>query len=250
MPPLFAFGGSPVSIVNLSNCVNNADGASMTTAISSLVPGFCKDWNIPAKQLVYVPSGKTNTLNPASLKVFIMDLPDISGADAYKALVNNTAFCVVYAQTILNVAGAPVLYENTRTLPTVSQFVSNELFNLLADNSANVWWINSLNGNMIAGEVCDPVAANIVPVRNSDGVIVAVADWILPAWTVNTNLVGPFNHLDTLTAAFALDTKSYVLKYTNGTVAYTYGNAASTFIKSYSSKRGRFIARGLSVKTA
>jgi len=236
-----------VSIVNLSKSVNDTDGANIVNAIGSLLPTFCKNWNIAPKQAVYIPTGKSNLLNPSSLKVFIMDDTDISGAGGYHPLVNNTAYGVVYAKTILSSPGAVVLYENTRLLPTVSQIVSHEVFELLCDTNVNSWWVNSSNGSMIAAEVCDPVGGNIVPVRINNGIIVAISDWVLPAWMTNSNTTGPYNHLDTLTAPFALGPSSYMLKYTNATVSVTYGANISTFLKTYSTTNGRYAARVKSV---
>jgi hypothetical protein len=239
-----------VSVVNLSKCVNDVDGMNIVVALNTLIPTFCKDWSITQKQIVYIPTGKSGMLNPTSLKVFVMDDTDISGAGGFHPLINNTPYTVVYAKTILNVPGAAVLYESTRLLPTVSQLISHEVFELLGDTDLNTWWVNSSNGSMIAAETSDPVSGNVVPVRISENVIVAIADWVLPAWTQNTNKTGPYNHLDTLTAPFAVDPKGYILVYKNAAVSYTYGAQVSTFIKSYSVNGGRYAARAASVKTA
>lgn len=228
-----------IAIVNSSTVVSDSDGLIITTALNTLLPQFCKDWDLPNYTAVYVAKGKTSSI---LLKVFLLDNADVQGALGYHYETNNIPYGKCFAQTILDYGGV-ILYSTDYTVQTFAQVVSHEVFELLGDHNANLWWDVGDSQTLYAAEACDAVQGNIVLVNvvsksslpvsilnnrykttsKTTTTKVGMSDWILPAWGDPQETRGPFNHLRTLTAPFTLDSGGYAIQITGGSDGQVFG---------------------------
>jgi hypothetical protein len=231
---------SLVAVVNESTVVNDVDGKNMTLGLNSLLPVFCRDWNLPNANAVYVAKG--GVVPPNACKVVLLDTTDVAGTVSYHGVVGSVPVVKVFAKTILDNGGV-VLFENTRLKQTVAQVVSHEVFEMLVDPRCLLWWVNPNTTVVYAGEVSDPVDANVVSVRLADKTQVGLSDWVLPSWNDVNNTTGPFNHNDTLTAAFQVDSHGYAMVLSAGKVNYVYGANVVQTSKNYLALSYRTLAR-------
>lgn len=232
---------SQVAVINQSTVVSDADGTSIVSALNSLLPTFCKDWSIQNTNAIYVPL-RSRTIPSSNYRVFILDTTEPQSSLTNDTAVSDIPSAKVYAKVnALN--GGVTLYEPTRTKQTLAQAVSHEVFEMLADTKSVNWWMNINNACLFAGEVVDPVEANVTVVRLPSGVTVGMSDWILPAWSDVRNTAGPFNHLDTLVSPFSLSTTGYSLCIKNGKMTVIYGSAVTPANKIIYSSRVRSITR-------
>jgi hypothetical protein len=222
-----------IYVKNSSTCISDADVVKMVAALNLVLPKFNRDWKINGSiQGTANVLPKTSPTPTSGLVVYIMDYTDITGTVGYHTLVGGLPSVKVFAKTILDEGGA-VLYEPTRTKPTVAQILSHEIYEALLDTKSTAWWMNPNTGVVYASEVSDPVDGNVVALRLSDGTRVALSDWILPAWIDVANTIGPYNNLDTLTAPFQLANTGYAMTAVNGHVDYIYGANVSDKKKAY-----------------
>jgi len=230
---------SQIAIINSSTVVSDTSGLIITTALNTLLPQFCKDWNLPKYTAVYVPKGHTSGI---VLKVFLLDTADVQGALGYHDLSSNVPYGKCFAKTLLDYGGV-LLYSSDLTVQTFAQVVGHEVFELLVDPIANGWWDIGDGQTLFASETCDPVQGNIVTVTvtskssvpvsilknqykavtKSTVVKVGMSDWILPAWSDPQNTHGPFNHMRTLTSPFTLDAGGYGIQMTGGSAGQVFG---------------------------
>jgi hypothetical protein len=141
--------------------VSDAEGVIITTALNTLLPQFCKDWDLPKYTAIYVAKGKTTSI---LLKVFLLDTADVDGALGYHYETNNIPYGKCFAQTILDYGGV-ILYSSDSTVQTFAQVVSHEVFELLGDHNANTWWDVGDGQTLYAAEACDAVQGNIIVVN-------------------------------------------------------------------------------------
>lgn len=221
-----------LAIINSSTLVTDVQGALIVKALNTLLPQFCKDWNIASTTATYIPKGKTSTI---ATKFFLLDSTDVQGALGYHDLSSNVPYGKCFVETVLSDGGV-LLYSNDHTLPTFAQIVCHEVFELLVDPLCNRWWDIGDGQTLFASEVCDPVESNAVTVSvlvspASSGYSttqkkvvqipavyqnVGCSDWILPEWSNPQAKKGPFNHLNTLKAPFTLDKGGYGIQMTGG----------------------------------
>ena len=144
----------------------------------------------------------------------------------------------IFSKIILENGGAVLAGSGVQT---VSQTISHEVFEMLADLRANSWWSDYSGSTFYAAEVCDPVVSNIVPV-NVGTILVHMSDWVLPAWSDPLATTGPFNRLNTLTNPMSVDKGGYLITQTNGSInivrgfkisSFTIANMCSRSIKRY-----------------
>jgi hypothetical protein len=254
---------SQIAIVNSSTVVTDADGMIITTALNTLLPQFCKDWDLPKYTAVYVGKGKQTSI---PLKVFLLDTADVDGALGYHYEANNIPYGKCFAQTILDYGGV-MLYSTDPTVQTFAQVVSHEVFELLGDHNANTWWDVGDGQTLYAAEACDVVQGNIVlvnvlsknkipvsilknqykPVIKTTVTKVGMSDWILPAWGDPQDTRGPFNHMRTLTAPFTLDSGGYAIQITGGSAgqifAMKFGDKVTDKQKELYAARSRICKR-------
>lgn len=185
-----------IAIVNKSTIISDEDGSNMVLALNLLLPKFCSNWGISLFTAVYVAKGVEN-LPAISYNINLLDDTDSPGTFAYHDISSDVPFANVFAKTVLSENGV-ILYEPTHKKPTVAQALSHEAFELIIDPRCNLWWMNYYTGQMVPGEVCDPVERNVVVVTLANDVKIGMSDWVLPSWTDAQNTTGPFNHLNTL----------------------------------------------------
>jgi len=200
-----------IAIMNESKLVTDFQGKAITSALNSLLPKFCNDWNMRPVSAVYYPR---NTLSPIPLKCYIYDTAEAEAALAYKDEINDVPYAKVFVQKILENGGAVLAASNGG--PTVSQRISHEVFEMLVDLRGNSWWSDFSGATHYAAEVCDPVESNLVSV-NIGGALIQLSDWVLPAWSDPQASKGPFNHLNTLTNPMSVDKGGYIITQSNGT---------------------------------
>jgi len=237
---------SRVAIINTSSVVSDENGFKMANALNLILMNFCNDWGMPSASVYYVRNDESVPTSQGAT-IHLMDSTDISGLPSYRDIMSGKPYAKIFAKTILD-SGGVILYENTRSLPTVSQYVSHELFEMLVDAPCIKWWLNPSSGAFYAGEVADPVNGNKVIVRLSDSTPVVLSDWVLPAWSNMLNTSGPFNHLDTLTSAFELAPSGYAITSLNGTIGEIYGSSVSDSAKAYMQLSLRTLARFFSTR--
>lgn len=227
-----------LTVQNLSVKVTDAEVSIMTSGLSTLLTIFCSDWNIRPVELITLTKEQTPT---TKLCVYIMDVPDVSGAFGYHDVINDSPYGKVFVNPILSNGGATLLGKNPNA-PTVAQTLSHEVFEMLIDLYCNMWWHN-LNGRyLVAGEVSDPVQANIVRLQVGT-TTVGYGDWILPRWTDSQATTGPFNHLNTLTAPFTMSKGGYLIKMTAGSVNNVFGEAMPGWVQDIKKESSRYLKR-------
>lgn len=189
----------------------------MVTALNTLLPKFCADWSLrPVRLEMFVPpaGAAAGAKVPAGAAgvVYISDAPDVAGVYGYHDETDkNVAIAKVFTQPVLShggqvLAGGPM---------TVAQVFSHEVLELLADAQCNTWW-QTLKGDLVAFEVCDPVQMNVVKVRTEPLGDVWCSDWILPAWADAQAKGVPLNHLNTLKTPFSCAKGGYLIRMAAG----------------------------------
>lgn len=199
----------------------------MISAINKLLPAFCSAWAPQGKQYV-CQAAPSNLKSVNSLYCVFMDNTDYAGALAYHTETGNVPYGRVFVKTILSYGGAIQMGGNS-SIPTVAQAFAHEMFEMIANMNVNVWWQMS-NGNLVPGEVCDPVQGAIVPVKVGS-VTVGLSDYILPAWADPQATTGPYNYLNTLTKPFQVAKGGYAVLMKNGVVSYVMGNSITPYVQ-------------------
>ena len=227
-----AIGVSPynkIAVINSSTYMSDTDGTNIVDAINILLPKFCTDWNIKPVTAIYVAKGNKS---PCPLGCVVLDDTDSPGALGYHDESNDIPYAKVFVKTILSYKGV-MLYSTDSSVPTVSGTISHEIFELLIDFNANIWWNSATGTTLYAAEVCDPVQSNIVAVSlpKNPSIKIAISDWILPAWADPGAKIGPFNHNNTLKSPFTIDRGGYLIVLKNGSVKNIFGNSISDYTK-------------------
>jgi len=157
-----------------------------------------------------------------------LDTADVQGALAYHTETSNVPYSKVFVKTILSYGGV-IQMGPTATTPTVAQAFAHEIYEMIGNMNTNVWWQRN-DGNLVPGEVCDPVQGAIVPVKVGT-VTVGLSDYVLPNWSDPQATTRPFNFLNTLTAPFQLAHGGYVVLMKGGSMSYVFGESASPYSK-------------------
>lgn len=237
-----------LAIVNSSTLVTDAQGVLIVKALNSLLPKFCRDWNVIPTLTTYVPKGKTT---PIPRKIYLFDDATIEGVLGYHNHISgNVSYGKCFVKTVLSQGGV-ILYSPNPMIPTVAEVVCHEVFELLVNPYCNEWWDVGDSQTLYAKEPCDPVQSNALTVSilvNSStskyNILlrrtvrtpaiyekVGCSDWILPAWGNPQDTKGPFNHLNTLKAPFTLDKGGYGIQMTVGSAdnvfAMVFGSAVT-----------------------
>ena len=211
-----------VAIMNEAKLVTDAQGKAIVSALNSLLPKFCSDWNMRPVSAVYYPR---NTVSPIPLKCYIYDSTQAEVELGYHDEINDVPYAKVFVKTILDANGAVLASSGA---PTVSQRISHEVFEMLVDLRANSWWSDYSGTTLYAAEVCDPVESNVVSVHVGT-TLIQMSDWVLPAWSDPQASKGPFNHLNTLTNPMSVDKGGYIITQTNGTINTVTGCKISSY---------------------
>ena len=215
-----------INLINRSTLITDADLFTITGAINLVLPTFCTSWNISLPKCQFIAKGKT--IPPGLTNVYVMDTPDVSGAFGYHLELNDLAVARVFVKVILDNGGG--IMTGKRSPVSVSQVISHEIFELLADPLCNSWWNTPDYSKFYAWEVCDPVQGNRITVF-SNKTSVTISDWILPAWSDPQNTKGPFNYTKTLKGPFQVAPNGYVISCTSGDVSYVFGNTIPEWLK-------------------
>jgi len=225
-----------IAIVNSSLTVSDIQGSQIVRALNTLLPKFCKDWNVSATLARYVGKGKTTTI---PRKIFLLDSAYIENVLGYHGFSSNSPYGTCFVDKVLS-EGGEILYSPDPTIPTVAEVVCHEVFELLVNPACNEWWDIGDSETFYAKEPCDPVQSNPLTVSllvspastrfdiTRRGIVrtpavyqqVGCSDWILPAWGNPQDTIGPFNHLNTLKAPFTLDVGGYGIQMTGGSAGY------------------------------
>jgi hypothetical protein len=222
MPQIGIAPYNQIAVVNKSTACNDTDGNNMVVALNTLMPQFCRDWNLPNISIVYIGKNKNTTI---PLQCILFDNADVAGALGYHdETLNDLPYAKVFVKTTLQSGGAMLLGANA-SVPTVASVVAHEVFEMIVDLRANVWWMLANNSTLYAAEVCDPVEGNLVIVQvPNGGPRVGLSDWILPAWSDPFAKSGPYNHLNTLRAPLTVDRNGYAIVLSNGNISYVFGD--------------------------
>lgn len=229
-----------IAVLNRSTIISDVDGSNMVAALNVLLPTFCSDWSITPVNAIYLQ--KASNIRPENVYyIYLMDTSDVSAALAYHDLLSDVPYGKVFAKTVLSNGGA-IMYEPTLQKSTVAQALAHEVFELLIDPKCNTWWMNNDTGVLFSSEVSDPVESNVVVVTLPNNVKVGMSDWILPSWSNVQNKIGPFNHLNTVTAPFQIK-NGYAIVIRNAKVTNVYGESITPNTNSHSHTGIRHLAR-------
>ena len=224
-----------IAIVNASTLVSDEIGSTIVSALNLVLPAFCQSWGLQPYTAVYIGKDKATAIR---LRVYILDLvgtkPTIL---AYHTVSDDTPYGVCFVKSVLAYGGT-LIYSTSRSVPTLAQSISHEIFELLIDPNCNNWWDIGDGKTLIAKEVSDPVQANLLTVnveispevksyniiskktiivKPAVNALVTLSDWVLPSWAIPQRKTGPFNFMNTLKGPFAVDKGGYVSTLTNGT---------------------------------
>lgn len=199
----------------------------MINALNTMLPAFCSTWAPQGKQYL-CQAAPTTMRSVNSLYCVFMDNSDSAGALAYHTENSDVPYGKVFVKTILSYGGVILMGKNN-TIPTVAQAFAHEIFEMIGNMNVNVWWQLS-NGNLVPGEVCDPVQGNIVPIKVGS-VTVGLSDYILPTWADPQATRGPYNYLNTLTKPFQLAKGGYAVLMKGGAVSYVLGESVTPYIQ-------------------
>jgi hypothetical protein len=107
---------------------------------------------------------------------------------------------------------------------SVSTVVSHECCELFCDPSVNLW-ADDAQGRAYAVEACDPVESDSYEV-SVEGRVVAVSNFVHPAWFDVRATSRRFDHLGRLYAPFTLASRGYALVRDAGVVTPVFGTSA------------------------
>ena len=212
-----------IAIMNESKLVTDAQGKTIVSALNSILPKFCNDWNMRPVSAVYYPR---NTTSPIPLKCYIYDTTEAEAALGYQDEINDVPYAKVFVKKIMENGGAVLAASGS--VPTVAQAISHEVFEMMSDLRGNSWWSDYSGTTFYASEICDPVVSNVVSV-NIGTTLVHLSDWVLPAWSDPQATKGPFNHLNTLTNPMSVDKGGYLITQTNGSINTVTGFKITSF---------------------
>lgn len=237
-----AVGNAPyntIAIVNKSTMMSDNDGRNIVVALNSLLPTFCSNWNIKPISAIYVASGASAPAG-TPLRCIVLDNSDVQGALGYHDEVSDVPYAKVFVKTILSNGGA-ILYSPNPQMPTLSQTISHEVFEMIADPNANLWWGSADGNTLYAGEVCDAVEGNSVKVIISAStlpkVTIAMSDWVLPAWADPQAKTGPYNHNNTIKKPLTCDVGGYLITLNAGNIVNVFGSNIGAYAKANMSER-------------
>ena len=234
-----------VAIVNKSAIMTDAEGLLITAALNQTLPDFCKAWGIPAVTAVYTARSKTAT-NP--LQIIILDDTDVPGALGYHDQKNDIPYSKVFVKTIQKYGG--VILNAPNAVFTVASVAAHELWEMLVDLRANIWWMGTDN-KMWAAEPGDPVQGNLYRITiKGTSTVVALSDYILPAWADPQAKAGPYNKLNTLTRPFSIARGGYAIKMDMGRVSYVFGDRVPEWRRTLLETSDHAEARGVDVKAS
>jgi hypothetical protein len=224
-----------IQIINQSTVVSDVEGSAIVSALNLSLPAFCKVWSLSPYTTVYVPKGKSSV---PGIKIFIKDIYATGGGImGYHDLVNEKIVGYVFAKSVLQYGGV-VLY-STNSVPTVSQTVSHELYEMLIDPYANCWVDNGTGKVLYAREVCDPVQTDITvkTVQTPGNLLfkkgkftlsvstkVALSSWVYPEWFDPQSKTGPYDLLGKLKAPLTIASGGYAIQLTDGTIDNVFGS--------------------------
>jgi hypothetical protein len=217
---------TPIYCFNNSTLLKTSDMALMISALNTMLPTFCSVWSPMNRQFTCV-AAPPNTKPGNGIYCVFLDNTDSKGALAYHTETNAIPLAKVFVGTILQYGGVMLMGANS-SIPTVAQAFAHELFEMIANLNANIWWQMS-SGNLVAGEVGDPVQGNIVPVKVGS-VTVGLSDYILPTWKDPQAKSGPYNYLNTLTKPFQLAKGGYAILMKQGQITNVLGKCACEYI--------------------
>ena len=225
---------------NQSTVLKSSDMMLMINALNTMLPAFCATW---ANKSYVCQAAPTTMKSATSMYCVFMDTSDQAGALAYHSEGSNVPYGKVFVKTILSYGGVTLMGPNKST-PTVAQAFAHEIFEMIGNPNANIWWQLS-NGYLIPGEVADPVQGDMVPITVGS-TVVGLSDYILPSWMNPQATKGPYNYLNTLTKPFQLASGGYVILMKNGITSYVLGEQASSYIQA----RAQSVSAEFAVTTA
>lgn len=194
-----------------SQPLSDVDGANIIAAVNTVLPTFCKDWGVAtAFTAKYVTTTAALAMTNASTLTnsYTIFITDNSGlTDAYSAISGSLKgikypYSRVFAQDTMITRSGAFTYDGLRTLPTLAQAISAEIYAMILDPFAQYWSMDNTNGLLYAYEPTDAVRGINLIVRLPLNVNVTISDWVLPSWYDINNTNGPFNHTDSLSAPF------------------------------------------------
>jgi len=213
---------TPIYCLN-SSSLKSSDMFLMINALNMMLPAFCNSWSVKQYICIAVPSN----IKPknATYCVFL-DNNNSPGSLGYHTEFGNIPYGEVFVKTILQYGGTTFMNGKA---PSISQAFSHEIFEIIVNQNINIWWQRS-DGSLVPAEVCDPVQANIIPIKVGN-VVVGISDYILPEWNDPQSTKGPYNFLNTLIRPFQIAKGGYAIVMKNNVMSYVFGKSVTPYIE-------------------
>jgi hypothetical protein len=212
-----------IFVFNKSSVLKNTDMFLMINAINVMLPAFCKTWSLKECTCIAAPSNTKPGTN--GMYCVFLDHSTSPGTLAFHTEYDNIPYGEIFVKTVLQYGGSVLMGAN-RTVPTVAQAFSHEIFEMLVNPNVNVWWQTS-NTTLVPAEVCDPVQGMIVPIKVGS-VMVGLSDYIFPEWNDPQSKKGPYHFLNTLRRPFQMARGGYLIYMKSGVISFVYGNSVTS----------------------
>lgn len=190
---------APARFVNWFNMstadVSDAQFKAILVALNVQAPQVAAAWG--PKALLRHYYGVDPAKVPAGhVKAYLLPNLDVANALGYHDVDPQgdpyvrvgTRACLEHGGTVLQ---GPI---------SISACASHEACELAADPNCDQWATTNTFGTSVAVETADPVEGYAYNIHLGDGQLVAVSDFVFPAWFDMNNVAGPFDQMRVTTA--------------------------------------------------
>ncbi len=215
-----------IAIINESTLVNTVDMKKMVGAIQKQMTWHVAPaWNEKAPSIKFY-TDKTK-IPATSWVVNMLDNSTEAGALGYHSEDSGLIDAFIFAKPVLDNGGVVLHDPKNNQNVSVASVLSHEVCEMFGDPVANFWADGPAitQGNEYALELCDPVENDSYDIALTDGSLVSVSNFILPAWfdpqaKLNSE---PFDYLKKLSKPFSMTKGGYMIVRKAGREAQVFG---------------------------
>jgi hypothetical protein len=242
-----------IAVVNQSTLVNNAEVQLMCQAIQiQLTRDVFPAWNIACGTVSFYPTA--SAVPAGAWTIFVIDNDtQVAGALGYHEETADKVVGYIMCQPILSNGGTVMNFNPANPgAYAVSSTLSHEIIEAVGDCFAGFWSDGTPipQGTEYAMELCDPVENDSYPITVANGTVVAVSNFITPAWFDPQATSGKFDFLGKLTKPFSMDNGGYMIVRSDSNVQQVFAEGMPEWKKeARKSELSRSSARGVYTKT-
>lgn len=182
--------------------LSDADAASIVAALNLQVPDLKAAW--PTLPVITNVVATVNTVPSGALKAYFLANADVAGALGYHDVdPQGDPYIRVFTETVLSNGGSALSGS-----VSISVCASHEMCEAAVDPKCTAT-ATSPTGHSWALETADPVESNFYTVTTPLGIVVAVSDFVYPAFFQNSP--GPYDKLGILKAPFSIAPGGYAI---------------------------------------